>query len=239
MSLKSKYYYEEGIILFKKKIGEGDLLLTIFGKQKGKILVKAPGALKIKNRLRGRVEIFTVGRGYFVKRKELDLLISWEVHERFNNIVEDVSKFFLVSKFIREIDKFIPLEVKDMEIYNMIYSFLKYWKVLDETVGNIFVIKVLQKLGYLSSILLECQKCGKNLINEKDIYVDISNNKAFCVNCKNMNLYSTKVEALLGYNTILNMDFNTLLEKDLKNILNESTIMDILTKIKTKVEEEV
>lgn len=239
MSLRSKYYYEEGIILSKKKIGEGDLLLVIYGRQKGKFIVKAPGALKIKNRLRGRAEIFTVGKGYFVKRKELDLLISWDAFERFDDVIRDISKFLLVSKFIGEVERLIPLEVKDFDIYDIIYCFLKHWENLDEIFGNIFVIKVLQKLGYLSPIFLKCHRCGKELTNEKSIYIDISNNKAFCVECKNIGFYLAEVEAVKGYNAILSIDFKDLIEERIDTALKETKILDLLTKVKTKVEEEV
>lgn len=239
MGLENKYYYEEGIILGRKKVGEGDLLLVIYGKNKGKFFAKAPGALKIKNRLRGRVDIFTLGKGFFVKRKELDLLINWEVYERFNEIFIDVNRFLTLSKFIKEVEEIIPFEIKDLEIFRIIYYFLKYWEKSDEVLGNIFVIKILQKLGYLSPILLKCQKCGKDLLGEECIYIDISSNKAFCIECRKIGFYLTKTKAILEYNSILNTEFEDLIEKRGNKLLKDLAIWEVWSKIKSRIEQEV
>jgi len=198
MGLENRYYYEEGIILFKKKVGEGDLLLTIYGKEKGKFLAIARGALKIKNRLRGKVNIFSIGKGYFVKRREVDLLIFWDSYEKFFEIIKDVDKFIILSKYLKKADKFIPLEVKN-------------WNLINKYSGDVFLIKLLQKLGYISKVELKCKGCDKDLLKDEYVYFDLDNRKIYCEDCRTLKSLKIKSEEVIKFNEILDRTFDELI----------------------------
>ncbi|MCX7719709.1 MAG: DNA repair protein RecO [Dictyoglomus thermophilum] len=236
MSLESRYYYEEGIILFKKKIGEGDLLLTIYGKEKGKFFAIAKGALKIKNRLRGKVSIFSVGRGYFVRRREVDLLISWESYEKFLEILEDVDKFILISDYIRRADKFIPLEVKDLVIYSYFYNFLKSWRLIDKYLGDVFLIKLLQRLGYMGKLELKCKKCIKDLSKNDYMYFNLRDNVVYCEECKDIGSVKVDLREVMEFNEILDKTFDEIVRE---KYINSFDNLNLIGRMIERIEQEV
>lgn len=236
MGLENRYYYEEGIILFKKKVGEGDLLLTIYGKEKGKFLAIARGALKIKNRLRGKVNIFSIGKGYFVKRKEVDLLISWDPYEKFFGIIEDVDKFIILSNYLKKADRFIPLEVKDLEIYEYFYKFLKNWNLINKYLGDVFLIKLLQKLGYMSKIEVKCKGCGKDLSKDGDIYFDLDNRKIYCKDCRTLKSLKIRSEEVVKFNEILDRTFDELV---MGETCFDDEIFNLIDRMIERIEQEV
>ncbi len=236
MGLENRYYYEEGIILFKKKVGEGDLLLTIYGKGKGKFFAIAKGALKIKNRLRGKVNTFSIGKGYFVKRKEVDLLVFWDSYEKFFEIIEDVDKFIILSNYLKKADKFIPLEVKDLAIYEYFYKFLKNWTLINKYLGDIFLIKLLQRLGYISKVELKCKGCRKDLSKDEDIYFDLDDRKIYCKDCRTLKSLKIKSEEVIKFNEILDRTFDDLVMEE-TGFRNE--VFNLIDRIIEKIEQEV
>ncbi|MGB9788525.1 MAG: DNA repair protein RecO [Dictyoglomus sp.] len=236
MGLENRYYYEEGIILFKKKVGEGDLLLTIYGKEKGKFLAIARGALKIKNRLRGKVNIFSIGKGYFVKRREVDLLIFWDSYEKFFEIIKDVDKFIILSKYLKKADKFIPLEVKDLEIYEYLYKFLKNWNLINKYSGDVFLIKLLQKLGYISKVELKCKGCDKDLLKDEYVYFDLDNRKIYCEDCRTLKSLKIKSEEVIKFNEILDRTFDELIMEETGF---SDKIFNLIDRMIERIEQEV
>ena len=236
MSLENRYYYEEGIILFKKKIGEGDLLLTIYGKEKGKFYAIARGALKIKNRLRGKVSIFSVGKGYFVKRREVDLLISWESYEKFLEILEDVDKFILISDYIKRADKFIPLEVKDLVVYSYFYDLLKNWRLINRYLGDVFLIKLLQRLGYMGKLELKCKKCGKDLSKGDYMYFNLRDNVVYCEDCKDIGSLKVDLKEVMEFNEVLDKTFDEIVREE---YINSHDNLNLIDRIIERIEQEV
>jgi len=237
MNLESRYYYEEGLIIDRRKIGDGDLVLLFYGKEKGKYWVKAPGALKIKNRLRGKVEVINLGKGYFVKRKELDLLINWEVIERFANIKKDVDTFIYATTYIKRAEKFLPEGVKDKEVFDLLYNFLKEIKKNNATTsGDIFLIKLWQKLGLLPFLPTNCEKCGRKFNSDEKLLLNIEDYKVYCVGCNNLDI-EIDLEIINKYNEILTYDFNYIIGSNIITRFEEiKKLMPILTK---RIEQEV
>ena len=237
MNLENRYYYEEGLIIDRRKIGDGDLILLFYGKEKGKYWVKAPGALKIKNRLRGKVEVITFGKGYFVKRKELDLLINWEVMERFIDIKRDVDTFIYVTSYIKRAEKFLPEGVKDKEIFDLLYSFLKEIRKTNTNIlGDIFLIKLWQKLGFLPFIPTICAKCGKKLNSNEKLLLDIKDYKVYCVSCNNLDM-EMDLEVINKYNEILTYDFKYIVEPN--RIMDFEEIKNLMPILIKRIEQEV
>jgi DNA repair protein RecO (recombination protein O) len=209
----NRYYFEEAIVLKYQKIKDSDLLLTLYGKTKGKYNAIAPGALNIKNRLRGRVEPFCWGKGYFVVRRSLDLLINWETIDSYWEIRNNFEKLNLAFSIIKTIDKFVISEYSDEKIFNIIIEALnlvkeKYILYLKE----IFFLKLLQSQGLINNFSIRCDKCGKVFNDEDILRVNIYENKVFCKNCSSIGLI-VSLESIKSINNILNHSIS-----ELKNI---------------------
>lgn len=217
----SRYYYEEAIILSGKKVGESNLLLSIYGKTKGKYQVIAPGALKLRNRLRGRVDPFTFGKGYFVIRRNYDWLINWEVYDYYLEIKRDLEKYFSASKLVNILNEVIPFQAPDKDVFMMLLKTLNNLKYKNiRNVDDIFLLKLLQQQGYVTSISYICGKCGKNLENNESIFIDVNENKAYCKDCRNIGI-SISFEELRLINSIIDSDIELTLNLDLSDSVRE------------------
>jgi DNA repair protein RecO (recombination protein O) len=67
-----------GIILSRTDFGEADRILTVLTPQQGKLRLMAKGVRKIKSKLAGGIELFSVSDITYIRGKgELGTLISW------------------------------------------------------------------------------------------------------------------------------------------------------------------
>lgn len=82
-----------GIVLARTNYGEADRILTVLSSDQGKIRLLAKGVRKIKSRLAGGIELFSINDiTYIVGRGELGTLTSARVFRNFGNIVKDVNR---------------------------------------------------------------------------------------------------------------------------------------------------
>lgn len=210
----SKYYFEEAIILKNQRIKDADLLLTIYGRSKGKYSVVAPGALKIKNRLRGKIEPFSWGRGYFVVRRNIDLLINWEVIDIFWDIRTNFGKLNSAIDIISIVERNTPWEDSDEHLFNMLLEMLKLIREKNSSFfKEVFFIKYLQSQGFINTFSIRCNKCDK-LFNENLIRMDIFENKVYCKNCSFSGI-SISLETLKNLNKILILSLKESLDIEL------------------------
>lgn len=221
----NRYYFEEAIILKNQRIRDADLLLTIYGRSKGKYNVIAPGALKIKNRLRGKIEPFSWGKGYFVVRKNLDWLINWEVKDIFWDIRINLEKLNSALSIISIVEKNTPWEYSDENLFNMLLTILKLIKKRDSIFfKEIFFIKYLQSQGLISNFSKYCNKCNK-LFEDEIIRINILENKVYCKNCSFSGIAISLV-TLENLNKILEMTLEESLNLNLLKIEFENLIKE-------------
>ncbi|MGB9857241.1 MAG: DNA repair protein RecO [Dictyoglomaceae bacterium] len=214
----SRYYFEEAIILRYQRIEDANLLLTLYGRSKGKYNAIAPGALKIKNRLRGKVEPFTWGKGYFVIRKNLDWLINWEVEDIYWDIRTDLKKLNSVVGIVNIIEKNTSWENPDENLFQMLLDTLKLIREKNpEHIKEIFFIKFLQSQGLINKFSPICGKCDKLLEKEDIIRLNVSENKVYCKNCSFYGV-AISLDTLESINKILTLTLSQVVSL---NILKE------------------
>ncbi|MEI6481625.1 MAG: DNA repair protein RecO [Candidatus Saccharibacteria bacterium] len=83
----------EAIVLARTSYGEADRILTVLTPYQGKIRLLAKGVRKIKSRLAGGIELFSVNDiAYIVGKGDLHTLVSARLQVNFGTIVKDIDR---------------------------------------------------------------------------------------------------------------------------------------------------
>jgi len=83
----------QGIILTRVDYGEADRIVTYITPDNGKLHLMAKGARKIKSRLAGGIELFSLSDISFAPgRKELGTLVSARLREHYPSITHDIER---------------------------------------------------------------------------------------------------------------------------------------------------
>jgi DNA repair protein RecO len=95
-----------GIILARTNYGEADKIVTLLTPDQGKLRLIAKGVRRIKSRLAGGVELFSISRLTYIKgRSEIGTLVSARLEEHFGNIVKDIDRTMLGYELIKQLDR--------------------------------------------------------------------------------------------------------------------------------------
>lgn len=95
-----------GIVLSRTNYGEADRILTLLTHDQGKIRLLAKGVRKIKSRMAGGIELFSVNDiTYLVGRGDLGTLISSRLIKNYGNIVKDIDRTMYAYEILKTINK--------------------------------------------------------------------------------------------------------------------------------------
>lgn len=96
----------EGIILSRTDYGEADRILTLLTPDHGKLRLMAKGVRRVKSKLAGGIELFSVSSITFVKgRGEVGTLVSTRLVKHYSHIVEDLDRTMLGYELIKQLNK--------------------------------------------------------------------------------------------------------------------------------------
>ncbi len=95
-----------GIILNRINYGEADKIITVITPDHGKVRFMARGVRKIKSKLAGGIELFSVSTVVFIPgKKDISTLISTRLLTHFNHIVEDLDRTMIGYDVLKMINK--------------------------------------------------------------------------------------------------------------------------------------
>lgn len=113
-----------GIVLSRINFGEADKILTIITPDHGKLNCIARGARKIKSKLAGGIELFSVNIVSYVEgRGDLKTLVSTKMETSFHSIVKDYSRTDIAYRALKAINK-VTHEDCGREYYELLYRTL-------------------------------------------------------------------------------------------------------------------
>jgi DNA repair protein RecO (recombination protein O) len=91
-----------GIVLNRTDFGEADRILTMLTPQYGKLRLMARGVRRIKSKLAGGIELFSVSNITFIRgRGEICTLISSRLQKHYANIVQNLDRTMLGYDLIK------------------------------------------------------------------------------------------------------------------------------------------
>ncbi len=101
-----KQLVTSGIILSRTNYGEADRILTLLTPDYGKLRLVAKGVRRIKSKLAGGIELFSVSNITFVRGKgDLGTVISTRLQTHYRHIVEDIERTMLGYELIKRLNK--------------------------------------------------------------------------------------------------------------------------------------
>lgn len=95
-----------GIVLRRTNYGEADRIITVLTLNEGKIRLMAKGVRRIKSKLAGGIELFSISDlTYLPGRGDLHRLVSSRLKTNFSNIVTNLDRTMLGYELLKRIDR--------------------------------------------------------------------------------------------------------------------------------------
>lgn len=96
----------KGIILARTDFGEADRILTLLTPDHGKLRLMAKGVRRVKSKLAGGIELFSVSDITFMKgRGDMGTLVSARLDKHFGNIIKNIERTMLGYDLIKQLNK--------------------------------------------------------------------------------------------------------------------------------------
>ncbi|HLZ15158.1 MAG TPA: DNA repair protein RecO [Candidatus Saccharimonadales bacterium] len=119
-----------GIILARTDYGEADRILTLLTPEYGKLRLLAKGVRRVKSKLAGGIELFSVSELTFIRgRGEIGTLVSSRLKQHFSHIVQDLDRTMLGYELIRQLNK-ITEDEAEAEYFELLQQ---AFEALDDT----------------------------------------------------------------------------------------------------------
>ncbi len=94
------------IILSRTDYGEADRILTLLTPDNGKLRLIAKGVRRVKSKLAGGIELFSVSEVSFIRgRRDIGTLISTRLIKHYGNIVSDINRTMLGYDLLKKVHK--------------------------------------------------------------------------------------------------------------------------------------
>lgn len=161
----------EAIILRKRELLENDLVIIIFTEELGVVRTIAKGAKKITSRRSPHLDTGNLINVYLSHSRESYYLDNTQLISGFTSIKSDQRKISYLYAFFFILDRIMPQEQPDSEVYNLTKKYLVDLAKHDFTsqIFQTYLQTLLFTLGYiegelpLSSLINRTQE----IINEK------------------------------------------------------------------------
>lgn len=145
----------KGIILTRTNFREADRIITILTPDYGKLRLLARGVRKIKSKLAGGLELFSVSHITFIKgRGEICTLISTRLITHYDKIPKDIDRTMIGYELIRQFNK-VTEEATDESYFNLVEVTLESLNNPDISLGLIsqwFEIQLLRLGGQIPNL---------------------------------------------------------------------------------------
>lgn len=95
-----------GIVLARTDYGEADRIVTFLTPDQGKLRLMAKGVRRVKSKLAGGIELFSVTNLTFIKgRGDIGTLVSARLMMHYGHIIENIDRTMLGYELIKQLDK--------------------------------------------------------------------------------------------------------------------------------------
>jgi DNA repair protein RecO (recombination protein O) len=161
----------EGFILKKRKLLEGDFLITLFTKQLGKLTTVAKGARKLISRRGPHLQTGNLINTILYKKHGRYYMQETALISAFSKIKSDELKINYQYLMIFIVDRLMPENQKEEEVYSHVKKFFIQLSESDFGVSDLedYLNILIKKLGYLKNkqSLSELIETIENLIHER------------------------------------------------------------------------
>jgi DNA repair protein RecO (recombination protein O) len=148
----------EAIILSRTDYGEADRILTVLTPQYGKLRIMARGVRKVKSKLAGGIELFSVSEITFIKgRGEIDTLVSTRLAKHYRHIVEDLERTMAAYEFIKQLNRITEdeAEAEYFTLLQQMFEALDDHTILLPLVTIWFTAQLLSQGGFTPNLVTD------------------------------------------------------------------------------------
>lgn len=163
-------YKTVGVILRRVNYSEADRIITFLTPQKGKVSAMARGVRKIKSRLGGSLELFSVVELMLARGRNLDIVTGARLKQHFGHIVADYERLRRAFLFCEMVDK-LTSDSSAPETYDVLVESLGHLDegYAPEVVELYFKLHLLDILGYKPE-LARCMESSAEIVAGKRYY---------------------------------------------------------------------
>lgn len=163
-----KQIITRGIILSRTDFGEADRILTLLTPDQGKLRLMAKGVRRVKSKLAGGIELFSVSDIVFIRgRGDIGTLVSTRLIKHYGRIVSDISRTMLGYDLIKMLNKTTEDE-PEPEYFSLLQE---AFEALDDHSVDIkliqawFVTQLLRLSGHMPN--LQTEPGGHKLVADR------------------------------------------------------------------------
>ncbi len=150
------YYTLNAIILKRQNFKDDDLLVTVYSFERGKIILQAKGAKRIKSKLAGHLEPLILSNLNITHGKYIDQLIGAQIIKSYQQIKSDIILIGYANYFIELIYNLTQEGHADKQVFSLLKKSLDFLITADANSCKIarisFGFKLLHLLGFDSSV---------------------------------------------------------------------------------------
>lgn len=158
----------QGIILARTNYGEADRIITLLTPDHGKLRLMAKGVRRVKSKLAGGIELFSVSDISYVRgRGEIGTLVSTRLIKHYGRIVQDLDRTMLGYDLIKQTNKITEDEpgpeyfvlltqaFEALDDADIVLEFVRFW----------FSVQLLRLAGHTPNLQTDAE--GQKLVPEK------------------------------------------------------------------------
>lgn len=222
----------KGIILRKQDYRENDRLFVIYTDELGKISAVAKGVRKIKSKMAGHLELFSIVDLMLAPGKIYYQIAGADREKNFLNIKSDLGKTVLGSFCLEILDIFTKNDHPDFKIYEVLSEILEIFDNAKNknffqlyALSKFFVLKLLSTLGWTPE-LYTCVKCKKKITPSGNFF-DAARGGILCGQCGKNGL-SISATIIKIFRFVLKNDFKKIsaLKINKANVKESAKIID-------------
>ena len=159
-----KLYKTEAIVLKHSRLGEADLLLTLYTPFLGKIRAVARGALRPKSKLGGHVELLIHSQMLLARGQNLDIVSQCQTLDSFLALRDDLWRSSCAVYLAELVERFTEEHLENRPLFNLLLDTLRWLcQAKDgDLVLRYFEVHLCHHLGYRPE-LERCLSCGAQL----------------------------------------------------------------------------
>lgn len=188
-------YKTKAIVLKSRPFPRGARLYTLYSERFGKIKGVAAGSQKIKSKVAGHLQPFSIVEVMMAKGRTIDRLAQGRYLQGYPSFVQDFH-FFLQGSYVLEVIESLTDEgVSDYQIWQLIEELFSelheqslwalngFGQVSDKAdlLIRLFALKLLDRFGFRPE-LSNCLQC-KSTLNPDAIYFSVHQGGLICHNC--------------------------------------------------------
>jgi DNA repair protein RecO (recombination protein O) len=154
----------QAIILSRTDYGEADRIITLLTPGYGKLALLAKGVRRIKSKLAGGIELFSVSEITFIKGKgSVGTLVSTRLVKHYGNIIRNLERTMLGYELIKQLHKATEDEPEEgyFELLHQSFEALDHSEISQELIKLWFPMQLLRLGGYTPNLQSDAQ--GKKL----------------------------------------------------------------------------